>query len=66
MVDAPNEGVLAILQAEASELVSQLDREIEELRRLSPPGYERTIIELRDTVLAIHDAIETVRLDKGR
>jgi uncharacterized protein YdcH (DUF465 family) len=51
------DGVKAQLYAEQIELVSRLDRQIEELRRVAAPGYEKTIAELQEAMLAIHDAI---------
>lgn len=38
-------------------LLAQLDREIEDLRRAAPPGYEETITSLSQTMREIQDAL---------
>jgi hypothetical protein len=45
------------LTPDALELISLLDREIEELTRLAPAGCEETIAGLRDAMNALHDAL---------
>jgi hypothetical protein len=56
----------AQLRADQLELVSRLDREIEELRRLAPPGYENAVAELQEAMLAIHDAIDRLTRSTSR
>ena len=38
-------------------LLARLDREIEDLRRAAPPGYEETVDGLSETMREIHDAL---------
>ena len=59
-------GVRTQLPAGLLALVASLDRQIEELRRLAPPGYDQTIDGLNEALLAIHDAIDGPSLAKRR
>lgn len=58
MDDTANDDARAKLLALALEIISRLDREIEELRRLEPPGYESSIEVLKESMLTIHGAID--------
>jgi len=49
LAEALSEGTLALL--------ARLDREIEDLRQAAPPGYEKTVSGLSDTMLEIHEAL---------
>jgi len=60
------DSVKAQLYADQFDLVARLDREIEQLRQLAPPGYEQTIAELEEAMLAIHDAIGRLRATDRR
>lgn len=60
------DSVKAQLYADQLELVSRLDREIEDLRRLAPPGYEKAIADLQEAMLAIHEAIDRLTRTKRR
>jgi len=60
------DGIKAPLHADQLELVTRLDREIDELRRVAPPGHEKTIAQLGEAMLAIHEAIDRLTRTDGR
>ena len=64
--DRPRAEEKAKLPAASLALISRLEQEIEELRRLAPPGYEQTVADLSEALSAIHDEIDAPKLAKRR
>ena len=65
MDDAANNGneqplrrARASLSADALKIISSLDEEIEQLRRLARPGHHQAIAELEEVIAAIHASID--------
>ena len=64
--DDRRERVRAALPSETLELIAHLDRELEDLRQLAPPGYDLKIAALTDAMAAVHEAIDGPLLAKRR